>query len=285
MDAIEAASPATTASRSSRTPPTPSRRPCGDRKVGRDRRLHLLLAVRDQEPGRRRGRHRRPCPTTRRRRPCGCSARRASPATPGSALQTRTLGHYDVVAARAQGEPGRPAGGGGAAQARPDRRAPRPPRRRWSSATTRASPGWPASSRSAGPRSASTRTTCTSCAIDPALAGADRDRYAAALMAENIATGLHFLPVHLLTWYREHLPGAACRRPSARAPRCCRCRCRRRTTRRDIDDALAALREAPRGVHADEPADTRRGSRRLLSAVLLVVLLWCERPGRASGTR
>ena len=24
-------------------------------------------------------------------------------------------------------------------------------------------------------------------------------------MAENIATGLHFLPVHLLTWYRENL--------------------------------------------------------------------------------
>lgn len=44
--------------------------------------------------------------------------------------------------------------------------------------------------------------------IDPARAGADRDRYAAALMAENIATGLHFLPVHTLTWYREHLAAA-----------------------------------------------------------------------------
>ena len=41
--------------------------------------------------------------------------------------------------------------------------------------------------------------------IDPALAGADRDRYAAALMAENVATGLHFLPVHTLTWYRRNL--------------------------------------------------------------------------------
>jgi dTDP-4-amino-4,6-dideoxygalactose transaminase len=41
--------------------------------------------------------------------------------------------------------------------------------------------------------------------IDPSRAGADRDRYAAALMAENIATGLHFLPVHTLSWYREHL--------------------------------------------------------------------------------
>ena len=44
--------------------------------------------------------------------------------------------------------------------------------------------------------------------IDPALAGADRDRYAAALMAENISTGLHFLPVHTLTWYRQQ-PGRA----------------------------------------------------------------------------
>ncbi|HEY3763879.1 MAG TPA: DegT/DnrJ/EryC1/StrS family aminotransferase [Gaiellales bacterium] len=42
--------------------------------------------------------------------------------------------------------------------------------------------------------------------IDPALAGADRDGYAAALMAENVATGLHFLPVHTLTWYRQNLP-------------------------------------------------------------------------------
>ncbi|MGN6377901.1 MAG: DegT/DnrJ/EryC1/StrS family aminotransferase [Gaiellales bacterium] len=42
--------------------------------------------------------------------------------------------------------------------------------------------------------------------IDPAAAGADRDRYARALLAENISTGLHFLPVHTLTWYRRNLP-------------------------------------------------------------------------------
>ena len=46
--------------------------------------------------------------------------------------------------------------------------------------------------------------------IDPALAGADRDRYAAALMAENISTGLHFLPVHTLTWYRDTSPRGRC---------------------------------------------------------------------------
>jgi dTDP-4-amino-4,6-dideoxygalactose transaminase len=41
--------------------------------------------------------------------------------------------------------------------------------------------------------------------IDPALAGADRDAYATALLAENISVGIHFLPIHTLTWYREHL--------------------------------------------------------------------------------
>ena len=42
--------------------------------------------------------------------------------------------------------------------------------------------------------------------VDAARAGANRDRYAEALMAENISTGLHFLPVHTLTWYHQHLP-------------------------------------------------------------------------------
>lgn len=42
--------------------------------------------------------------------------------------------------------------------------------------------------------------------IDPNLAGADRDGYARALIAENISTGLHFLPVHGLHWYRRNVP-------------------------------------------------------------------------------
>jgi dTDP-4-amino-4,6-dideoxygalactose transaminase len=82
--------------------------------------------------------------------------------------------------------------------------------------------------------------------IDPDLAGADRDAYAAALIAENVATGLHFLPVHTLTWYREHLivpslpateraGGQVLSLPLAAAH-----------TDADIDDALAAVRK----VHA-----------------------------------
>ncbi len=42
--------------------------------------------------------------------------------------------------------------------------------------------------------------------VNAARAGANRDRYAEAMMAEHISTGLHFLPVHTLTWYSTHLP-------------------------------------------------------------------------------
>jgi dTDP-4-amino-4,6-dideoxygalactose transaminase len=42
--------------------------------------------------------------------------------------------------------------------------------------------------------------------IDPEDAGADRDAYQRALAEENIGTSIHFLPVHTLTYYREHFP-------------------------------------------------------------------------------
>jgi dTDP-4-amino-4,6-dideoxygalactose transaminase len=42
--------------------------------------------------------------------------------------------------------------------------------------------------------------------IDPERAGASRDEYQRALREENIATSIHFLPVHTLTWYRERFP-------------------------------------------------------------------------------
>jgi dTDP-4-amino-4,6-dideoxygalactose transaminase len=42
--------------------------------------------------------------------------------------------------------------------------------------------------------------------IDPELAGADRNAYRDALERENIATSIHFLPLHRLTFYRELLP-------------------------------------------------------------------------------
>ncbi len=42
--------------------------------------------------------------------------------------------------------------------------------------------------------------------IDAQAAGASRDEYQQALAEENIATSIHFLPVHTLTWYRERFP-------------------------------------------------------------------------------
>jgi dTDP-4-amino-4,6-dideoxygalactose transaminase len=42
--------------------------------------------------------------------------------------------------------------------------------------------------------------------VDPGQAGATRDEYQRALAEENIATSIHFLPVHKLTFYRERFP-------------------------------------------------------------------------------
>jgi dTDP-4-amino-4,6-dideoxygalactose transaminase len=42
--------------------------------------------------------------------------------------------------------------------------------------------------------------------VDPEAAGATRDEYQRALAEENIATSIHFLPVHKLTLYRERFP-------------------------------------------------------------------------------
>jgi dTDP-4-amino-4,6-dideoxygalactose transaminase len=42
--------------------------------------------------------------------------------------------------------------------------------------------------------------------IDTEAAGAGRDDYQRALGEEGIATSIHFLPVHTLTWYRERFP-------------------------------------------------------------------------------
>jgi dTDP-4-amino-4,6-dideoxygalactose transaminase len=42
--------------------------------------------------------------------------------------------------------------------------------------------------------------------VDPERAGGTRDDYRARLAEENIATSIHFLPVHTLTAYRERFP-------------------------------------------------------------------------------
>ena len=45
--------------------------------------------------------------------------------------------------------------------------------------------------------------------VDPERAGGSRDDYRARLVEENIATSIHFLPVHELTAYRELFPDQA----------------------------------------------------------------------------
>jgi dTDP-4-amino-4,6-dideoxygalactose transaminase len=42
--------------------------------------------------------------------------------------------------------------------------------------------------------------------VDAERAGATRNDYQHALAGENIGTSIHFLPVHLLSWYRERYP-------------------------------------------------------------------------------
>ncbi len=42
--------------------------------------------------------------------------------------------------------------------------------------------------------------------IDPEGGGATRDEYQRSLAEERIATSIHFLPVHRLTWFRERYP-------------------------------------------------------------------------------
>ena len=82
--------------------------------------------------------------------------------------------------------------------------------------------------------------------IDPAAAGGDRDRYAAALMAENIATGLHFLPVHTLTWYRENLAVPSLPVTELAGAQVLSLPLAAAHSDADIDDAIAAVRK----VHA-----------------------------------
>jgi dTDP-4-amino-4,6-dideoxygalactose transaminase len=79
--------------------------------------------------------------------------------------------------------------------------------------------------------------------IDPALAGADRDRYAAALLAENISTGLHFLPVHTLSWYRDHVAAPALPVTEAAGATVLSLPLAGAHSEEDVADALAALRK------------------------------------------
>ena len=241
---------------------------------GRDRRLHLLLALRHQEPRRRRGRDRHHRVGRRRRGGCGCCARTGITRDPWQRAQTHTLGHYDVV------EPGFKANladlQAAAALPKLDRlerfHAHRADLVARYDAGLAPLAGIEPIGRPAYGRHAHHLYVVR---IDPGLAGADRDRYAAALMAENVSTGLHFLPVHTLTWYRENLAvRAAARDRAAPGAQVLSLPLAAAHSDADIDDAIAALRKvhaALRDVRIDRR--TRVAVEAVVSAVLLGLLL------------
>jgi dTDP-4-amino-4,6-dideoxygalactose transaminase len=79
--------------------------------------------------------------------------------------------------------------------------------------------------------------------IDPDGAGATRDDYQSALADENIATSIHFLPVHRLSWYRERYPEQATLPVAERAgDEVLSLPLSPAHTEDDIEDAVAALR-------------------------------------------
>ena len=83
--------------------------------------------------------------------------------------------------------------------------------------------------------------------IDPELAGADRNAYREALLAENIATSIHFLPLHELTYYRERFPD---QRPLPVAEKAGREVLSLPLSPAHTDDDVADAVEALRGVHS-----------------------------------
>ena len=113
---------------------------------------------------------------------------------------------YDQTHAGLQGEPLRRARGDRARPARQARaRTPRSARAS-SRSTTTASPTSTGSSRSPATRATRTRSTSTSSGSTPGGRARPATTTSARSREELIATSIHFLPVHRLTWFRERYP-------------------------------------------------------------------------------
>jgi dTDP-4-amino-4,6-dideoxygalactose transaminase len=80
--------------------------------------------------------------------------------------------------------------------------------------------------------------------IDPAIAGADRDAYAEALREAEIGSGLHFLAVHELTWYRARNPDLRLPHAELAAREVLSLPLSPAHTLDDIDDVIGVLRDA-----------------------------------------
>ena len=105
--------------------------------------------------------------------------------------------------------------------------------------------------------------------VDAGRAGANRDRYAEALMAEHISTGLHFLPVHTLTWYRQHLPEVDLPVAQRAGSEVMSLPLAAGHTDADVDDVIAALHK----VHAALKQAVSRRTRVVLEGVISVAFL------------
>ena len=89
--------------------------------------------------------------------------------------------------------------------------------------------------------------------VDPERAGASRDEYQRALAVEQIGTSIHFLPLHRLTAYRELLPEQPALPVAERGgAKCCRCRSLPAHSDGDIADAIDALQRVHAGFTAGD---------------------------------
>ncbi len=78
--------------------------------------------------------------------------------------------------------------------------------------------------------------------VDSKRAGATRDEYQQALTDENIGTSIHFLPVHRLTWYREHSPDVSLPVAERAGDEVLSLPLSPAHSDEDVEDAIAALR-------------------------------------------
>ena len=97
-------------------------------------------------------------------------------------------------------------------------------------------------------------------------------------MAENISTGLHFLPVHTLTWYRDHLAAARFRSPRRPGATVLSLPLGGATARQTWPMCLPPCASCT-ARSRDEPA-LRVGLGHHVSAVVLAALLWFTDPAQ-----
>ena len=80
--------------------------------------------------------------------------------------------------------------------------------------------------------------------VDEELAGGDRDAYAEALREAEIGSGLHFLAVHELTWYRNRNPELRLPHAELAARQVLSLPLSPAHSLDDIDDVIGVLRDA-----------------------------------------